>query len=69
MIALSERYAQRVHGGRMHLVSEFGADRVASTARCGIGADGRWRMSSNVSWANACRRCSRCRPRFVAVPA
>lgn len=72
MTVLSERYAQRRAGRKMHLVTEFGADRVAMVARCGAtptAERGNWRMTSNVPWANACRNCLRCKPRFVAAPA
>ena len=62
-IDLPERYAQRAAGRKMHLVTDYGADRVASVARCGVRPIGNWRMTSNVPWAHGCRNCNRCRPR------
>ena len=66
---VAERYAQRAAGHRMHLVSDFGGDRVAMVARCGARPDerGHWRMTINVPLAHACRNCLRARPRYVAA--
>lgn len=68
MTVLSERWAQRRAGGKMHIVSEFGQDRVAVVSRCGVSARGQWRLTSNVPWGRACGRCRRCHPRFEASP-
>ena len=66
MIELSERYAQMGAGRKMHLVAEFGPNRVAAIARCGATprpSRGNWELTSNVSWGCASQNCRRSRPR------
>jgi hypothetical protein len=55
------RYAQRGSGRKLHLVTDFGNNRVARRALCGATPDSRgyWAMTINVPLAHACRNCCR----------
>lgn len=55
------RYAQEYHGQRLHLVTEYPENSVSTRALCGRDCSkrGNWRLTSNVSWGNACKTCIR----------
>lgn len=52
------RYAAVRRGARMHIVEFYASGVHAAFACCGqTPTQGKWRMTSNVPWANACLRC------------
>lgn len=53
------RYAAVRRGKRMHIVEFYAGGAHRGVARCGqTPTQGSWRLTSNVPWANACRRCT-----------